>query len=118
MGKFGSKPQRPPPKAPTDPSAMSVMGLAPPERPAAAAPTGPPIPTGPKIPTGPRIPTGPANPGPQQSHDGSNQVRVASRNVIRFSLLTILSATKTSTPTTISKEGKTEPLCPQEAVES
>lgn len=77
MGKFGSKPQRPPPKAPTDPSAMSVMGLAPPERPAAAAPTGPPIPAGPKI------PTGPANPGPQQSHDGSNQVRVAFRNVIR-----------------------------------
>ncbi|KAM0342341.1 hypothetical protein ACHAPQ_000069 [Fusarium lateritium] len=67
MGKFGSKPQRPPPKAPTDPSAMSVMGLAPPERPPAAAPSGPPIPTG------PRIPTGPSNPGPHQSQDGSNQ---------------------------------------------
>ncbi|KAF4433115.1 hypothetical protein F53441_13785 [Fusarium austroafricanum] len=61
MGKFGQKTHRPP-KAPTDPSAMSVMGLAPPERPPAAAPAGP------SIPTGPRIPTGPSNPGPHNSN--------------------------------------------------
>ncbi|KAJ4005069.1 DEAD-box type RNA helicase [Fusarium irregulare] len=65
MGKFGQKPR--PPKAPTDPSAMSVMGLAPPERPPASIPASLPIPTG------PAIPTGPSNPGPRQSHVGNNQ---------------------------------------------
>lgn len=68
MGKFGNKSHRPP-KAPTDPSAMSVMGLAPPERPPAAAPTGPSLPSRPQAPTGPRIPTGPSNPGPQYSNN-------------------------------------------------
>ncbi|KAJ4148832.1 DEAD-box type RNA helicase [Fusarium oxysporum] len=67
MGKFGNKSHRPP-KAPTDPSAMAVMGLAPPERPPAAAPTSPSLSSGPQAPTGPRIPTGPSNPGPQYSN--------------------------------------------------
>ncbi|EXK99001.1 hypothetical protein FOQG_01697 [Fusarium oxysporum f. sp. raphani 54005] len=67
MGKFGHKSHRPP-KAPTDPSAMAVMGLAPPERPPAAAPTSPSLSSGPQAPTGPRIPTGPSNPGPQYSN--------------------------------------------------
>ncbi|KAH7019944.1 SEN1 N terminal-domain-containing protein [Ilyonectria destructans] len=43
LGKFGQRPNRPP-KLPTDPSAMSVLGMVPPERP-------PPIPTGPMNPT-------------------------------------------------------------------
>ncbi|RGP62673.1 hypothetical protein FLONG3_10166 [Fusarium longipes] len=65
MGKFGQKLPRPS-KAPTDPSAMSVMGLVPPERPPPASiPTGPP-----SIPTGPKIPTGPSN---QQSFNGTSQ---------------------------------------------
>ncbi|KAF4975965.1 hypothetical protein FZEAL_7317 [Fusarium zealandicum] len=69
LGKFGSKPHRPP-KAPTDPSAMSVMGLAPPERPPAIAPTGPSIPSGPRIPTGPSNPTRTSS--GSTSYDGSN----------------------------------------------
>ncbi|RSL38894.1 hypothetical protein CEP53_014487 [Fusarium sp. AF-6] len=56
LGKFGQRPHRQP-KPPTDPSAMSVMGLTPPERPPPMAPTAPSIPTGPRIPTGPSNPT-------------------------------------------------------------
>ncbi|KAF5019905.1 hypothetical protein F66182_8067 [Fusarium sp. NRRL 66182] len=79
MNKFGQRPPRPPKAGPTDPSAMSVMGLTPPERPPAVAASGPSMPTGPSIsagpgiPTGPRIPPGPSNSGSYQSHDGNNQ---------------------------------------------
>jgi len=38
MAKFGQKPSRPPP-VPKDPSAMSVLGMTPPERPPAPLPT-------------------------------------------------------------------------------
>lgn len=72
MGKFGQKPPRPP-KTPVDPSALSVMGLVPPERPP------PSMPTSPAIPAGPKIPTGPSNQGHRKSLDGNNQTQQARR---------------------------------------
>ncbi|KAH7176492.1 SEN1 N terminal-domain-containing protein [Dactylonectria macrodidyma] len=54
MGKFGQRPNRASNKLPTDPSAMSVLGMVPPERP-------------------PAIPTGPANSTTTSSGSASNQ---------------------------------------------
>lgn len=56
MGKFSQRPR--PIRPPTDPSAMSLLGLAPPERPPPVINSGPPAMPRPAPPTGPAAANG------------------------------------------------------------
>lgn len=92
MGKFGQRPK--PIKAPTDPSAMSLLGMVPPERPPPILNSAPPPVSRPTPPTGPAVASG-------------NQVSISwsGRDVLPACLLTDHDAGQsTSTPNSAKEE--------------